>query len=128
MRRILWSLPKAAPVLIRHLGAYLELAAQDLARAQRDLVAQLVALAIVIVSALLALVMGCLAIIAVTWNTSQRLTAIVWMAVGFVLIAILAVFYAARMGGTQLPLFSLVRREWQEDRPILERILSSEED
>ena len=33
--RVLWSLPKAAPALLRHLGAYVELAALDLERAKR---------------------------------------------------------------------------------------------
>ena len=36
--RVLWSLPKAAPALLRHLGAYVELAALDFERAKRDAV------------------------------------------------------------------------------------------
>jgi len=55
---MLWSLPKAAPVLLRHLAAYVELAALDVAKAQREITAQLLASAIVAVSILFALLMG----------------------------------------------------------------------
>jgi len=55
---MLWSLPRAAPVLLRHLAAYFELAALDLARTQRELTAQLVASAILAVSLLFAVLMG----------------------------------------------------------------------
>jgi uncharacterized membrane protein YqjE len=46
---------------------------------------------------------------------------------GFLLIAIAAVIYRARLGRARSPLLSDVKREWQEDRVILERILSSDE-
>jgi len=34
--RLLWSLPKAAPALLRHILGYVELAVQDLDQLQRD--------------------------------------------------------------------------------------------
>ena len=37
--RVLWLLPKAAPALLRHIGAYVELIAFDLEQSRRDLVA-----------------------------------------------------------------------------------------
>ena len=47
--RLLWSLPKAAPALLRLLGAYVDLASLDLARAQREIAAELLATAIIVV-------------------------------------------------------------------------------
>ena len=44
--RLLWSLPKAAPALLRHIVGYAELAGQDLEQTQRDLGARLLAAAI----------------------------------------------------------------------------------
>lgn len=125
--RGLWSLPKAAPALMRHIGAYIELAALDLARAQREITAQVVAAAIAAICALFAVFMFCLGVVAYTWDTAYRVAAIAWMGGGFLLIAIAAVIYRARLGRARSPLLSDVKREWQEDRVILERILSSDE-
>jgi uncharacterized membrane protein YqjE len=125
---MLWSLPRAAPVLLRHLAAYFELAALDLARTQRELTAQLVASAILAVSLLFAVLMGCLAVVAGTWDTPYRMAAIAWMGGGFLVVAVLAALYRSSVAKSQSPLLSSVRREWQEDRVILERILSSEQE
>ncbi len=124
--RGLWSLPKAAPALMRHIGAYIELAGLDLARTQRDIMAQVVASAIVAICALFAVFLICLGVIAYTWNTPYRLAAIAWMAGGFIAVAIGAAIYRARAARARAPLLADVRREWQEDRVLLERILSAD--
>ena len=124
---MLWSLPKAAPVLLRHHAAYDELAALYVAKAQREITAQLLASAIVAVSILFALLMGCLGVVAATWNTPNRLSAIAWMGGGFVVLAVGAAIYKARIARAQTPILDSVRREWHADRMILERILASEQ-
>jgi uncharacterized membrane protein YqjE len=124
--RGLWSLPKAAPALMRHIGAYVELVGLDLQRTQREIQAQLVATAIVAVCILFALFLVCLGVIAYTWNTPYRVAAIAWMAGVFVVVAIGALIYRARISRDRSPMFSDVQREWQEDKVILERILSSD--
>jgi uncharacterized membrane protein YqjE len=126
--RGLWSLPKAAPALLRHIGAYAELAGLDLARARREIAAQVVAAAIVAVCVLFAVFLTCLGAIAYAWDTPYRVAVIAWMAAGFLVVAIGAAVYRWRAARARSPLLSDVRREWQEDRVILERILSSEED
>ena len=113
---------------MRHIGAYFELAGLDLARTQREIMAQVVASAIVAICALFAVFLSCLGIIAYTWNTPYRLAAIAWMAGGFIVVAIAAALYRARSARVRSPLLADVHREWQEDRVILERILSSDED
>jgi uncharacterized membrane protein YqjE len=125
--RGLWSLPKAAPALMRHIGAYIDLAGLDLARTQREITAQVVAGAIVAICVLFAVFLTCLGIIAYFWDTPYRLAAIAWMAGGFLVAAIAAAVYRARAARARSPLLSDVRREWQEDRVILEKILSSDE-
>ena len=126
--RGLWSLPKAAPALMRHIGAYIELAGLDLARAQRELMAQVVAVAIVAICVLFAVFLACLAVIAYAWDTPYRVTVIACMAGVFLVVAIGAAVYRSRAARARSPLLSDVRREWQEDRVILERILSADED
>jgi uncharacterized membrane protein YqjE len=126
--RLLWLLPKAAPVLLRHLVAYAELAGLDLAKTQRDIAAQVIAAVMVIIGVFFALLMGCLLVVAYTWDTHYRVAAIAWMGGGFVLVAVLAALYRSNVNRAQTPFLASVRREWQEDRVILERILASDED
>ena len=125
--RGLWSLPKAAPALMRHIGAYIELAGLDLARTHREITAQVVASAIVAICVLFAVFLTCLGIIAYFWDTPYRMASIAWMAGAFLVAAIAAAVYRARAARARSPLLSDVRREWQEDRVILEKILSSDE-
>jgi uncharacterized membrane protein YqjE len=126
--RGLWSLPKAAPALMRHIGAYIELAGLDLARTHREITAQIVASAILAICIMFAVFLTCLGVIAYFWDTPYRLAAIAWMAGGFLLAAIAAAVYRSRTARVRSPLLSDVRREWQEDRVILEKILSSDGD
>lgn len=127
MRR-LWSLPQAAPALLRHVVAYIELAGLDLERRQREVTVQFIAIAIIAVSALFALLLGCLAVVACTWDTPHRVAAIAWMGGVFLVIAAAAAVYLSRVLRARSPMFAEVRREWQEDRVIIERILSADDE
>jgi uncharacterized membrane protein YqjE len=126
--RVLWLLPKAAPILLRHFAAYVELAAYDLAQSQRDFAANLIASAIVGVGVFFAVLMGCALIVAVTWDTPHRVAAIAWMGGGFLAIAVIAMIYRSKVAKEQAPLLASVRREWHEDVVILERILADEKE
>jgi uncharacterized membrane protein YqjE len=113
---------------MRHIGAYIELVGLDLARAHREITAQVVASAILAICILFAVFLTCLGVIAYFWDTPYRLAAIAWMAGGFLVAAIAAAIYRSRAARARSPLLSDVRREWHEDRVILEKILSSDED
>jgi uncharacterized membrane protein YqjE len=126
--RLLWSLPKAAPALLRHLAAYVDLASLDLARTQRELTTEFLASAIVGVCALFAVFMGCLLVVAYTWDTPHRVTAIAALGVGFLVAAIAAAVYRSNAARARSQFLASVRLEWQEDRVHLERILSSDQD
>jgi uncharacterized membrane protein YqjE len=125
--RVLWSLPKAAPALLRHFAAYLELAGWDLAQTQRELAASLVAFVVVAVCAFFAVLMGCIAVLALTWDGPHRLSAILWMAAGFAFIACIALLYYSSLARTRSPFLASVRQEWRQDSVILEKILADEE-
>ncbi len=126
--RLFWLLPRAAPALLRHIAAYAELAGLDLAKAQREFTAQLVVWALLAVCLWFALLMGCLVVIACTWDTHYRVAAIAWMAGGFLLLAVFAALYRSSLARSQSPFLATVRQEWKEDRVILERFLSSDQD
>jgi uncharacterized membrane protein YqjE len=126
--RLLWSLPKAAPALLRHLAAYVDLASLDMARSQREIAAELLASAIVGICAMFAVLMGCLAVVAYTWDTPYRLSAIAWLGGAFVALAVVAAVYRSKAARARSEFLASVRRQWQEDRVLLERILASDED
>ena len=125
---MLWSLPKAGPALLRHLAAYVELASLDLARTQREVTTELLAFAVVAICGLFAVFMGCLVVVAYTWDTPHRVAAIAWMGGGFVVVAIAAAAYRANAARARSQFLAAVRREWDQDRVLLERILSSNQD
>jgi len=126
--RLLWSLPKAAPALLRHVLAYVELAVQDLDQLQRDFGARLLAAVIVAICVFFLLLTGCLLVVAMTWDTPHRVSAIVWMGVAFLTVGVIAVAYRFRVLSSQQPFLATVRREWREDRVILDHILSPDEE
>ncbi len=124
--RLLWSLPKAAPALLRHLSAYADLAGYDIARMERELAARIVAFVVVAVCLFFAVVMGCAAVLAVTWDTPHRLAAIGWLGGGFLVVALIAIIYRSNLKRNHAPFLASVRGQWQEDEVILERILSDD--
>ncbi|MEP6884701.1 MAG: hypothetical protein ABJC66_08130 [Gammaproteobacteria bacterium] len=123
--RLLWSLPKAAPALLRHFAAYVDLASLDLARASQEFAAEFVASAIIAVCVLFALLMGCLVVVACTWDTHYRVAAIAWMAGAFSVGAVAAAVYRSSVVRKKLRMLNSVRTQWQEDRVLLEGILAS---
>lgn len=125
--RLLWLLPKAAPALLRHMAAYAELAGQDMEQAQRDFSAQLMAAAVFVVGIVFVVFCGLLLVVALTWDTAYRITAILSMGGAFALLAIVAAVYRAKLASSQAPFLDTLRREWREDRVLLERILAEEE-
>jgi uncharacterized membrane protein YqjE len=124
--RLLWLLPKAAPALLRHIAAYVDLASLDLARAQREITAEVVALAVMALCGLFALFMGCLVVVACTWDTPHRVAAIAWMGGGFLGVAVIAAIIRSKLCASKSPLLSAVREQWQQDRALVERIVSDE--
>jgi uncharacterized membrane protein YqjE len=123
--RLLWSLPKAAPALLRHFAAYVDLASLDLALAWREIVAEFVATAIMGVCCLFALLMGCIVVVACTWDTRYRVAAVAWMAGAFLVGGIAAAIYRMSLMRAKSRVLDSVRRQWHADRALLERILAS---
>ncbi len=127
MRRLFWLLPRAAPALLRHLAAYIDLVSLDLARTSRELAAEFLATVIMAICGLFALSMGCLAVVACTWDTPYRVSAIAWMGGGFVAAGAAAALYRMKVVREKSRMLESVRRQWQEDRVLLESILSDQD-
>jgi uncharacterized membrane protein YqjE len=125
--RVLWLLPKAAPALLRHIGAYLELLALDLEQSKRDLTLNILASVVAGVCVFFALLMGCVVIVALTWDTPYRVPAVAWTGGAFLAVAVLALIYLSKVMKDQQAFLTLVKREWQEDVVVLESILEEPE-
>ena len=125
--RVLWLLPKAAPALLRHIGAYLELVALDLEQSKRDLTMNILASVVAGVCVFFALLMGCVVIVALTWDTPYRVPAVAWTGGAFLAVAVLALIYRSKVMKDQQALLTSVKREWQEDVVVLESILAEPE-
>jgi uncharacterized membrane protein YqjE len=122
--RVLWLLPKAAPALLRHIGAYVELAAFDLEQSRRHLAANILVSMVAGVCVFFAVLMGCVVIVALTWDTPYRVAAVAWTGGAFLSVAILALIYRSKALKEQKPFLDSVKREWQEDVVVLESILA----
>jgi uncharacterized membrane protein YqjE len=117
----LLSLQRAAPVLLRHLSAYAELAEQDLAVSRADVAARVRAGVSLVISAIFALMMICACVIAATWDTPYRLTAVITMASLFMAAAIVSAIVLTKVPKQRA--FAGVRGEWQRDRLLLEQVM-----
>jgi uncharacterized membrane protein YqjE len=109
------------------LSGYLELAGQDLAQLQRELGARLVAIAMLALCSFFVILCGCLLVVALTWDTPHRVSAIAWMGGAFLVAAVVAAVHHANLRNAQTPILASVRQEWQEDRVIVEQLLSPDE-
>jgi uncharacterized membrane protein YqjE len=125
--RVLWLLPKAAPALLRHIGAYIELVALELEQSRRDLTVNIVAAVVAGVCVFFAVLMGCVVIVALTWDTPYRVPAVAWTGGAFLAAAVLALIYRSKVMKGQPPFLASVKREWQEDVVVLESILAEPE-
>jgi uncharacterized membrane protein YqjE len=125
--RVLWLLPKAAPALLRHIGAYVELVALELEQSKRDLSVNILASVVAGVCVFFALLMGCVVIVALTWDTPYRVPAVAWTGGAFLAVAVLALIYRSKVMKDQQAFLTSVKREWQEDVVVLESILAEPE-
>jgi len=125
--RVLWLLPKAAPALLRHIGAYVELLALELDQSRRDQTFNILAAVVAGVCVFFAVLMGCVVIIALTWDTPYRVPAVAWTGGAFLTVAVLALIYRSNAMKDQQPFLATVKREWAEDAVILENLLAESE-
>jgi uncharacterized membrane protein YqjE len=123
---LLRTVPLAAPIVLRHLAAYAELAGEDLLRARRELADGLIASTLIVMSSFFTVAMLCLAVIARTWDTPNRVMAIAWMGAAFALLLVAAALYRSRLLRARTPFLSSVKSELAADRLALDRIMSKD--
>jgi hypothetical protein len=77
-------------------------------------------------SAFFTIAMLCLAVIARTWDTPNRVMAIAWMGGVFGLLLVVAALYRSRLLRARTPFLASVKSGLAADRMALDRIMSKD--
>jgi len=113
-------------IAVRHAGAYTELLLSDIDATRVLLHRRVVAGSVLAGASVLAAGMGCVGIIALTWDTAARLWAIAALLLVFLAVAALSWWKLSTLRAGEPPLLSQTAREWEKDRRLLEELLARE--
>lgn len=107
---------RLVPALLGHVVAYGDLVVDEAADAAGELRRQLLGLAVVLTAGGVTALMGCVWVIALTWDGPHRLQAVGALCIGFALVALGGAWYARSgiLPGQPRP-FERLRAEWRED-------------
>ncbi len=116
----------AASIAVRHAGAYTDLMLVDVDTAAESLRRRIAAGALLGIALLLAILMGCVAVLAATWDTNGRYWAVGGLLVFFSVVAGLAYRTLLLLNANAPGVLSRTAREWAKDRELLEELLARE--
>jgi uncharacterized membrane protein YqjE len=119
--RMLESVRRAVPIVLRHLDGYVELMEQDLSAAKAAAVSKVKALMLLGVSAVFAVLFACLLLVALAWDSDYRTLVIGIIAGTFALVAVASATIFARK--REVP-FASLKREWREDRALVKSLIT----
>lgn len=110
------ALRRLLPLIARHLLAHAELLCLETGDALHQLRRRTLGLALAVAAGGMAVLFGCVWIIAATWDTPNRLLAVGALCIGFLVIAVLSALVANRgpRPGQPRP-FERSRAEWRAD-------------
>src|SRR5579862_5856968 len=111
-------------IAVRHAGAYTDLILSDIDATRSGLHRRVVVGLVMLGASVLAAAMGCVVVIALTWDTAARVWAITALLALFVLIAVLALWRLTVLRSREPTMLSQTAREWAKDRALLEELLA----
>ncbi len=114
-------LPRMLQALLRHLFAYGELAYEEGVIAARRVRRRMIGGVVACMAGMLAVLMGCVWVIAATWDGPNRQLAVGALCIGFLLIAAIGALYAFGGGSAGVP-FEHLRAEWRRDLQEITRL------
>ena len=116
------TISRLAPAILRHLDAYVEIAAEDARELVAAKVGRLLAVLIAAAAASFSVLMLCIWMLAVTWDGPYR----AWVPAGLALIfALCAAVLAYRARRPAEKPFERLRREWRKDRELIEQAIAN---
>jgi len=119
-------LSAVATIAVRHAGAYTDLILSDLEAASAALRQRLLAAAVMACALMFAILMGCLWLIAATWETVARYWVIAGL-LGLFLAIAAAAFWRLKLLTAGAPgVLPQTAGEWAKDRRLLEELFERE--
>jgi uncharacterized membrane protein YqjE len=118
----LTQLPGLAPIIVKHLGAYVELAMTDASQLMQSLMRRMLGALVALVGVVVSLMLGCTWLISVAWNTPWRDATIAALLVAFVMMAIGGTVTALRSWPIANAPFARLRSEWSGDQTLLDEM------
>jgi uncharacterized membrane protein YqjE len=109
-----------ASIAVRHAGAYTDLILSDLDTASAALRQRLLAAAVMVCALVFAILMGCVWLIAATWDTAARFWVIAGLLGLFLGIAAAAFWRLTLLTAGAPGVLPLTAGEWAKDRRLLE--------
>jgi uncharacterized membrane protein YqjE len=114
-------LPRLTRAILRHLFAYGELLYEEACLAVANMRRRIVGLAVALLAGMMTVGLGCLWVIAATWDGPNRLWAVGGLCIGFLLIAIIGGAYAVG-GRPRGAAFEHLRAQWRADLQEIARL------
>lgn len=125
--RLLTALPRLAPVLARHALGYADLAAEELDSLGDRLRRRLVATIACTVAASVAVLMLCVLVVTIAWDTPYRTIVVAGLALAFAVAAIVTGGLATREREQSDGAFPRLSTAWDRDRELLREVLAARE-
>jgi uncharacterized membrane protein YqjE len=119
-------LATTAAIAVRQAGAYTDLILSDLDAPSRLVRRRLAFGTLAVLSAQLAVVMGCALMVAVSWYSVYRLWVIAGLLVGFAALAAALLWRLSVLEAGAPGVLQQTAREWAKDRRILEELLAQQ--
>jgi uncharacterized membrane protein YqjE len=119
-------LATTAAIAVRQAGAYTDLILSDLDASSRLVRRRLAFGTLAVLSAQLAVVMGCALMVAVSWYSVYRLWVIAGLLVGFAALAAALLWRLSVLEAGAPGVLQQTAREWAKDRRILEELLAQQ--
>ena len=119
-------LSAVASIAVRHAGAYTDLILSDLDAASAALGQRLLAAAVMACALVFAILMGCVWLLAATWDTAAHYWVIAGLLGLFLAIAAAAFWWLRLLIAGAPGVLPQTAGEWAKDRQLLEELLEQE--
>jgi uncharacterized membrane protein YqjE len=111
-------------IAVRQAGAYTDLILSDLDASSRAVRRRVALAGVLVLSIRLALLMGCLGLVALSWDSAFRIWVIGGLVAAFALIAAIAMWRMSMLEAAAPGMLQQTALEWAKDRQLLEELLA----
>ncbi len=122
MANAIHLLPQIAPLVARHIAAYVELAAADAQQQAQVLSRKLIAAAVALLGGMFALLLMCVWIVVAAWDSPWRSQVLIALILLFAAVAAIAALVATRRSDAATETHSVLQTEWVSDQNLIQEL------